>query len=418
MRLVVLSFFIAAMIASSTRANEADARLAFEEGTLLFENGEYTKAAAAFREAYHLNPTWKMLYNIGQCEAAAGHYTLAMDAYEQYLVEGGDKIDAATQKETKAELLRLKSRESYRVGTVAFEKGEYEAAAMAFRSAYQKSPHWKVLYNIAQSEAAAAHFGLAMEAFEKYLALGGDNIMEERQNEVEAELDRLYKRVGFVDIKAPEGASVFVDGTERGTAPLPGRLAIVAGVEHDLQIVQDGRDILRRKIRVNGRQAISILVGEDNNRAQVKLAPPVVRQSLDKSKGKTSVPTKKKAGPALSLKAKWKKRMAPMGIALMATGGASVVASLITGAVALKRQNDLEEPCAGAGCLPKYHEKNDSIGTLSKTSNVLLISGAVVAAGGAVLFVLAKKRFGKEKVVALTPAVGSNSGGIQVVGRF
>ena len=69
-----------------------------------------------------------------------------------------------------------------------------------------------MLYNIGQSAASAKYFGIAYEAFELYLSKGGDDVAEQRRNEVMAEMDRLFKMVGSFDVVTPPGCVVEVDG--------------------------------------------------------------------------------------------------------------------------------------------------------------------------------------------------------------
>jgi tetratricopeptide (TPR) repeat protein len=100
----------------------------------------------------------------------------------------------------------------------AFEEGKrlyhdesFEAAAAAFRKAYELRPNWKILYNIGQSEAASKRYGLAVEAFERYLVMGGDDIDQNRRDEVLEEMEKFRKIVGSIEIKAPDGLVVLVD---------------------------------------------------------------------------------------------------------------------------------------------------------------------------------------------------------------
>ena len=52
-------------------------------------------------------------------------------------------------------------------GKKHFNEGAFVQAAGAFRKANELRPNWKLLFNIAQSEAAAKRYGLALEAFEE-----------------------------------------------------------------------------------------------------------------------------------------------------------------------------------------------------------------------------------------------------------
>ena len=64
--------------------------------------------------------------------------------------------------------------QAFERGKYHFERSEFDDAAQAFRLADSLRPNWKIRYNLAQSEAAAKRYGLALEAFEAYLAGGGE----------------------------------------------------------------------------------------------------------------------------------------------------------------------------------------------------------------------------------------------------
>jgi len=85
-----------------------EAREAFKQGVEHFEAGRFEAAVTAFRKAHGLNPSWRILYNIGQCEAALKRYGTAIEAFEAYLSEGGDEIGAERQDQVLKELERLR----------------------------------------------------------------------------------------------------------------------------------------------------------------------------------------------------------------------------------------------------------------------------------------------------------------------
>ena len=95
--------------AGPVAAQSDDAKAAFEEGKRLFAQKKYADAADQFRAAYEFRESWKLLYNIGQAEAAATRYGLAMEAFEQYLAEAGDEIDEERRNEVLEEIVRLRN---------------------------------------------------------------------------------------------------------------------------------------------------------------------------------------------------------------------------------------------------------------------------------------------------------------------
>ena len=142
---------------------------------------------------------------------------------------------------------------AFEEGASLFSAGDFPAAAKAFRRAYEIKPSWRLLYNIGQSEAAAKRHGLAMDAFEKYLSQGGDDVDEARRVEVTAEVERLRTIVGTIEVTAPNDSLVEIDGIERGTTPLPGRLKVAAGVEHQVAVRKGGKVLLARTVSVGSR---------------------------------------------------------------------------------------------------------------------------------------------------------------------
>ena len=84
------------------------AKRLFDRGVSLFDDEKYTDAADAFRKAYETRPSWKILFNIGQAEAAAGRLGLSLEAFQQYMVEGGDEIPDDRKDYVIREIKRLK----------------------------------------------------------------------------------------------------------------------------------------------------------------------------------------------------------------------------------------------------------------------------------------------------------------------
>ena len=87
-------------------ATDDEAKKAFKRGTALYRENRFKEAADEFRKANELRPSWKILFNIGQCRAAAKQYGLALEAFESYLSQGGDDVPK-DKRETVIEEIRV-----------------------------------------------------------------------------------------------------------------------------------------------------------------------------------------------------------------------------------------------------------------------------------------------------------------------
>jgi len=283
-------------------------------------------------------------------------------------------------------------------GTELFEGERFPEAAEAFREAYRLKPTWKLLFNIAQSEAASKRYGLSLEAFERYLAEGGDEISAERRDEVLDEVKRLREMVGSLEIACPEGAAVSIDGIERGTCPLSGSLLVVAGVDHRVEAVQDGETLLSRTVKVSGGQSKSLDVEEEEPEEPVagQPDPPEIQVSTGDDSLKT-------AGWVTT----------GIGAALLVAGGA-------TGGMALSANSDLVDECSGdAQCTESARGDDvDRRDNLALATDIMIGVGAAAAIVGVVMVIVGKKRDGGEADVALGPAVSPDGAGATVEWRF
>lgn len=88
---------------------EEEARVHFEQGIALFEDGKFEQAAIAFERAYEIAPSFKILWNIGQVENELGHFAAAFDAYTRYLAEGEGRIPVSRAAKARKEIKRLEA---------------------------------------------------------------------------------------------------------------------------------------------------------------------------------------------------------------------------------------------------------------------------------------------------------------------
>lgn len=92
----------------SAEDKSAEAASHFKKGVALFNDNKKEEAVQEFNLAYEIKPSWKIMYNIGQCHASLKRYGLAIESFEKYLGQGGDEVPKDRQDEILSELERLR----------------------------------------------------------------------------------------------------------------------------------------------------------------------------------------------------------------------------------------------------------------------------------------------------------------------
>ena len=319
------------------------------------------------------------------------------------------------------------AKEKYLEGVSLFEKKEFKDAAAAFRAAYKMKPSWKVLYNVAQSEAAAKRHGLALEAFEAYLSEGGDDVPDTRRDEVLTEVERLRKMVGSIEVTAPEGAVIFVDGVNRGTAPLLGRLPVAASIKHVVWAESKGKKFARRPFKVMGNSSFKIdLKHKEDPVVAVVVTPKKVPEKTpekepDPPPGEPMVEETIVAAPAAEEDdTKSGTNLSTIGWLSIGVGVVMATTGGITGGLALNIDGDLNENCEKENNENCKQGDIDKLKALALTSDLLLFTGGAVAATGLILLIVDKSRSNNEEASSLSfaPAISPGFTGAVIKGRF
>lgn len=280
-------------------------------------------------------------------------------------------------------------------GLKQYQEGDFAGAAKAFREAYDLKPSWKILFNIGQAEAAAKRYGLALEALQKYLVEGGDDIPDERGQEVRSEVKRLLDLVGMLQIEAAEGAEISVDSEARGSAPLPGVIPVAAGVDHSVEARTADGETSDRTVRVLPGQTLVVdLISEEADE-------PIASKVEDES------PSEDRSGLKLG------------GWVTASAGAAILIGGAITGGIAMKKDGEIADKCPDGECDPKWRDTLDTRDSLGVTTNVLLGVGAAAVAAGVVMLVVAYGDDESEEApVALMPTAGPDGVGAVLEWRF
>ncbi|MBN2802719.1 MAG: hypothetical protein JXR91_06470 [Deltaproteobacteria bacterium] len=308
------------------------------------------------------------------------------------------------------------AKELFEKATTVFNNGQYANAAALFRQANNVKPTWKLQYNIGQAESAAKRYGLALEAFELYLADGGDDIPPERNEEVLKEVRRLRSMVASVNVEAPGGTEVFVNGVLRATTPLEGVIKVTAGKRHEVKLLQDGTVLAIRTVRLSGGDSTTVSATEEPVESSTTPAP----EAVSNDDGMTA--DKKEAGESKVAPANNKGgKMMLIGTVLLTTGGLAAIGGGIIGGLSIGKAGELKDLCGDDKNCVNDEAVNlaDSAWTLGVTSNVLISAGVAIGVTGIILMVLGSKKK-KEQLADLrvVPVMSPGLNGFVLEGRF
>ncbi len=290
----------------------------------------------------------------------------------------------------------------------------YEEAHREFKAAYAESPSWKILGNLGITAMKLERDGEAIEAFEKYLAEGGNELERAERQQFTRDLATLRTSAAWVTLRSvPAGAALVDERHPVSGSPIVNRYPEL-GAEQKLGL------------RSGHHRIVASLAGHedsvwefdaqsgkthDHTFELVRIAKPVeAALPPEPAPQPLSAPVAVQTtteGPS----------MAPVYIGLVATGvfaiGAGVTAVLASG-----KHGDYED--ANDGTNPARAEKLKSSGeTLNLVTDVLLGGAVVAGAVTAVLYFTGSKPAARESAsLELTPLVSPAGGAMALSGRF
>ncbi len=265
----------------------------------------------------------------------------------------------------------------YKKGVDLYKEGDYRAALIEFKRAYELSPNFAVLYNMGQVYFQLQDYVGALAALEQYLNDGGAQVPAARRAEVQKDIDKLKSRIARIEIVTNvSDGEVSIDDVGIGKSPLPKPVMVSAG---------------RRKITVSkpGLTPVSKMVdvaGADNLRVSIDLTettsgtPPPLTGTPPASE--TQPPPDTNTPPNASASAD-SSSSAPT-VAWIITG-LLVAGTATTGILALGASNDLQtqrdEPGASRQSLNDAQSKTQSLALVTD-----VLGAAALVAGGVSLY--------------------------------
>lgn len=167
---------------------------------------------------------------------------------------------------------KAKARKLFDEGVAALEQHEYKGALASFEEAYAASPHWMVLAHIGTCQSKLNEPVKAINALEKYLEEGGEDIDPEERKAARTLITEQRKKVGVLNLVVKEkGAEAKIDGESIGKAPFE-RTLVKSGPHHIIVII--GEDEFEKDIDVIAEQEMTVRIPEEEGAAAAVAPAP------------------------------------------------------------------------------------------------------------------------------------------------
>ena len=303
----------------------------------------------------------------------------------------------------------------------------YQDAYIQFKLAYEKSgKSWKVLGNLALCSMKLERDGEAIEYYERYLREAGKELDGDEKKQVESDLRVLKSGVAKVTLKADvmtavqlTDARVRQSGSNLNTYALEnGVLVLGVRAGHHTFTAKSGAKDVTWEVDLTPGQAQEHLFPFTE-----KAPPPVASTPATATTAAPPPPPTSTAPPPPPPSS----TMKTIGYVGAGVGGALIVGGVITGLMAKSKFNSVKDSCVTSGsqtlCPQSKQSDVDSAKSLATVTNVLLIGGALVAAGGVTLILVdpGKKEAAANVVapsLALSPSPLPGGGGFVAHGSF
>jgi len=304
-----------------------------------------------------------------------------------------------------------KAKEHFLKGKALVEEGAHDKAIIEFEASYKLKPVPIVLYNIGICYDELHRYADAAKYYTLYLA-GAEDVSKELKAQVEARIKKIKQFIGSLNlVVTEEGAEIIVDGKLVGLTPF--EVIFLETGEHDLLLRRTGLPDFTKKFTIVSGETTKIVVpaagGEEPSPALAE-AETEKPEAAKPEAGKPQV-EKVKAKEPEARKERKKIGKAPFAV-MAAAAGATLVAAIVTGSLALSAEKDFHE---------QYYEQEDEwrplkdrADTLAATTDALIGIGSAAAAAAIILAVFTDFKAEKEPAVTASPVIGPDAAGVVI----
>jgi hypothetical protein len=198
------------------------------------------------------------------------------------------------------------ARARFKEGVEFYDKGEYEQARAAFLQAYALKKHPAVLLNLAWSSLKSGHTLEGKKYFEQFLNESKDATDKQRADANDG-LSQAKAKLGRIDIQAPSGTDVMVDGDHTGTTPISDPVYVEPGAHTVKFKGPDGTTDTESVSVLAGQKAVAKFSGPGGGGVVAGATPPATTASStpapsEPASAPPSPPEESNAAPAAAPK--------------------------------------------------------------------------------------------------------------------
>ena len=150
------------------------------------------------------------------------------------------------------------ARSHFQRGVALYRSGAYDAALAEFTRAYESAPNYRVLYNLAQTQAERHDYVEALALFRRYLDEAEGQLSPSRADEVRAEISELERRTSRLRVDTNvDAARLFINDRPSVELPRDEPLLLNAGI-HRLRVDKPGYVSAARTVTLAGGDDLSL----------------------------------------------------------------------------------------------------------------------------------------------------------------
>ena len=261
-RALVIALLLTSTITASAQApdaRKAEAIARFDAGIAAFDRSDWSAALTEFQASRALVPSKGNTKNAAACLKQLGRTDDAIAMYES-LLTGFPDLSEVDRGSAEKELVALKKQSSsegarshFELGLSHFDHEEWDAALAEFSKSRELLPSKSNTKNAAICLRKVHRNDEALAMFEALLREFRDLSPTDRAI-AEREIEDLRRSLATVTIEgAPAGASVSVDGRDRGRTPLAAPIRLSTG-QHSIRVTLEGALPFETQVLLSDRQ--------------------------------------------------------------------------------------------------------------------------------------------------------------------